>query len=199
LNKYAGYVSLKINLPDNYFAGVAYRRPVTDEQFGTMSTDTNVTSTDTLILKMIKVANLIPQDLLAWEMKLKNIYQLPKTNISEQGFEFRILYHPPNFENFPIFPNMSTYIITILGLDKYTSGRTGPPDNKFDFLPGYTIDQSNGWIIFPTLKPLLSNLQNYNPPIDSAYWYPQIYDEIKSNSTQAPNANNYLFTGYISH
>jgi cell surface protein SprA len=147
---------------------------------------------------MIKVPNLVPQDLLAWEMKLKNIYQLPKTNIPEQGFEFRILYHPPNIEYLPFFPNMSTYIITILGLDKYTNGRSGPPDNSFDFLPGYTIDQSNGWIIFPTLKPFLNNLQYFNPPIDSSYWYPQIYNQLKSNSNQAPNANNYLFTGYIS-
>ncbi len=45
LNKYAGYISLKINLPENYFAGVAYRRPVTGEQFGTISTDTNALPT----------------------------------------------------------------------------------------------------------------------------------------------------------
>jgi hypothetical protein len=31
LNKYPGYVSLKINLPENYFAGVAYKRPQSGE------------------------------------------------------------------------------------------------------------------------------------------------------------------------
>lgn len=39
LNKYAGFVSLKISLPENYFVGIAYRRTVTGEQYGTISTD----------------------------------------------------------------------------------------------------------------------------------------------------------------
>ncbi|MDQ3193383.1 MAG: hypothetical protein M3P82_00145, partial [Bacteroidota bacterium] len=34
LNKYAGFISLKISLPDTYFAGIAYKRTKTGEQFG---------------------------------------------------------------------------------------------------------------------------------------------------------------------
>ncbi|MDQ3019899.1 MAG: hypothetical protein M3R36_04910 [Bacteroidota bacterium] len=199
LNKYAGYVSLKINLPDNYFAGVAYKRTNTGEQFGTISTGAGVNSTDTLVLKMIKVENLVPQNLLAWELKLKNIYQLPKTNIVQSGFEFDIKYFINGNYSFT-FPNMNTYLITILGLDKYTSGRTGPPDNKFDYIQGLTINPENGWIIFPTLKPFLTNLSQYNlngQTIDSSYWYPEIYTEHKQNASNFPNANKYLLSGYI--
>jgi len=198
LNKYAGFVTLKISLPDNYFAGVAYKRTNTGEQFGTISTDTNVKSTDTLVLKMIKVQTLIPDNTLAWELKMKNIYRLPVSRIVREGFNFDIKFLSQGIYNptFPI-PDINKYIITIMGLDKYTDGRSGPPDTKFDWLPGTTIDVENGYIIFPTLKPFLNNLKDTinGITIDSSYWYPQIYTQLKDNSKLVPNANNYAFTG----
>lgn len=198
LNKYAGFVTLKISLPDNYFAGVAYKRTNTGEQFGTISTDTNVKSTDTLVLKMFKVQTLIPDNTLAWELKMKNIYRLPVSRIVREGFNFDIKFLSQGIYNptFPI-PDINKYIITIMGLDKYTDGRSGPPDTKFDWLPGTTIDVENGYIIFPTLKPFLNNLKDTinGITIDSSYWYPQIYTQLKDNSKLVPNANNYVFTG----
>ena len=201
LNKYAGYVSLKINLPDNYFAGVAYKRTGTNEQFGTISTDTTMFPADTLVLKMVKVQNLIPQKTLAWELKLRNIYQLPKKNIVKEGFEFDVNYliYGVYTQYLPV-SNIDSYLITILGLDKYTDGRNGPPDNKFDYLSLITIDPQNGWIIFPSLKPFLDKMQSYNNngvTIDPIYWYPEIYNSVKSNSKLVPNANNYIFSGYL--
>lgn len=198
LNKYAGFVTLKISLPDNYFAGVAYKRTTTGEQFGTISTDTNVKSTDTLVLKMIKVQTLVPTNTVAWELKMKNIYRLPVSRVVREGFNFDIKFLDQGIYNptFPI-PNLNKYIITIMGLDKYTDGRSGPPDTKFDWLPGTTIDVENGYIIFPTLKPFLNNLRDTinGVTIDSSYWYPQIYTQLKDNSKLVPNANNYVFTG----
>ncbi|MBK8550137.1 MAG: cell surface protein SprA [Ignavibacteria bacterium] len=198
LNKYAGFITLKISLPDNYFAGVAYKRTQTGEQFGTISTDTNVKSTDTLVLKMVKVQTLIPANTLAWELKMKNIYRLPVSRIVREGFEFKVNFLSDGIYNptFPI-PNLNTYIITILGLDKYTNGRSGGPDTQFDFLPGTTIDQENGYIIFPTLKPFLTSLRDTinGITIDSSYWYPQIYSELKSSSKLLPNANNFEMRG----
>ncbi len=76
---------------------------------------------------MIKVPNLVPNDLLAWELKLRNIYQLPIKNISQNGFEFDTRYISNGYLSSTL-PNISTPLITILGLDKYTSGRSGPPD-----------------------------------------------------------------------
>ena len=201
LNKYAGYISLKINLPDNYFAGVAYKRIGTGEQFGTISTDTSAFPNDTLILKMVKVQNLIPLNTLAWELKLRNIYQLPKTNIVQEGFEFDIKYLSNGIWS-PLLPiqNLNKFLITIFGLDKYTDGRSGPPDNRFDYI-STTIDPENGWIIFPVLRPFLDNMESYNSngvTIDPVYWYPEIYNSLKSNSKLVPNAYNYIFSGYLS-
>ncbi len=200
-NKYAGYVSLKISLPDNYFVGVAYKRTKTGEQFGTISTDTSVRPQDTLVLKMIKVQTLIPQNTLAWELKLKNIYRLPVSRIVKDGFALDVQYldngvYKPTY---PATLNISTNLITILGLDKYNNGRSGTPDSKFDYNPGYTIDPENGFIIFPTLQPFLTNLAEFTASngskIDSSYWYRQVYTQLKSDSKQLPNANNYTITG----
>lgn len=195
VNTLAGFITLKTSLPDTYFAGVAYKRTKTLEQFGTISTDTSVHAQDTLVLKMVKVNTLIPSYTLAWEHKLKNIYRLPVTRVVREGFEFDIKYLNDNVEQ-PSLPNISTPLITILGLDKYTNQRTPPPDQKFDFLPGYTIDPENGYIIFPTLKPFLNNLSEFgNGAIDSSYWYPQIYTDLKTNAQQVPNSNKYIFRG----
>ena len=201
LNKYAGYVSLKINLPENCFAGVAYKVNGTGNEFGTISTDTSAFPNDTLILKMVKVQNLIPQNTLAWELKLKNIYQLPKTNIIRDGFEFEIKYLSNGiyYPNLPII-NINDYLVTILGLDKYSYERLGLPDSKFDYLPNLTIDEVNGWIIFPSLKPFKENMESWNNwntgiTIDPVYWFPEIYNSLKSNSKLVPNAYNYIFSG----
>jgi Motility related/secretion protein len=197
INKYAGFVSLKVSLPENYFVGIAYKRTRTGTQYGTISTAQGINSTDTLVLKMIKVGNLVPQDTLAWELKLKNIYRLPVSRIVQEGFEFDVQYQTDGVyqPTLPPTENISTNLITIMGLDKYTNGRSGPPDNKFDFLPGVTIDPENGFIIFPTLKPFLNNLKFYTQPIDSSYWYPEIYTQLKNTADDKPNANNYVLVG----
>ncbi len=124
---------------------------------------------------------------------------MPVSRIVKEGFEFDIdylnngVYQP----TLPI-PTITQNLITIMGLDKYTNGRSGGPDNKFDFIIGTTIDPENGFIIFPTLEPFLSNLSNYNvngESIDTSYWYPQIYTQVKDDSKRIPNANNYAFIG----
>ncbi|MGB3016968.1 MAG: cell surface protein SprA, partial [Ignavibacteria bacterium] len=200
LNKFAGFVSLKISLPENYFVGVAYRRTVTGEQYGTISTDSAANGNDTLVLKMIKVDNLTPANTLAWEHKLKNIYRLPVSRVARDGFEFDVKFQDNGVYN-PTFPpalQINSNLITILGLDKFAIGRTGTPDNKFDYIPGLTIDPENGFVIFPTLKPFLTVLQEYNVDgrtIDSSFWYRDIYTDLKSNSRQKPNGTNYRIEG----
>ena len=70
INPYAGFISLKINVPDNYHIGVAYRTKK-GKIYGTTESDRSGFS-DTLILKMIKVKDQSPdQTPLAWELKLR--------------------------------------------------------------------------------------------------------------------------------
>lgn len=198
LNKYAGYISLKISIPESYVIGVAYKQTNTLRQYGTISTDDSVSSADTLILKMIKVENLVPSNTLAWDLKLKNIYRLPVSRIVQEGFEFNVQYltngvYQPTL---PPSQNISANLITVLGLDKYTNGRWGGPDNKFDWIPGVTIDPENGFVIFPDLKPFLNNLKEYQgQPIDSSLQYPQIYTQLKTSADDQPNGVNYIISG----
>lgn len=191
-NKYAGYVSLKINIPENYFVGVAYRRIRDGVQYGTISTDTNTRPNDTLVLKMVKVPNLVPTNTLAWALKLKNIYRLPVSRVVQDGFVFEAKYSVNNTPE-PTIPGTDKPLIQVLGLDKYTSGRSGPPNNLFDYIVGTTIDPEGGFIIFPDLEPFLKNIKAATP--DSSKYYSQIYTELKSNSKLLPNANLYSFVG----
>ncbi|HQY22010.1 MAG TPA: hypothetical protein PK294_14395 [Ignavibacteria bacterium] len=197
LNKYAGYISFKIDIPDNIFAGVAYKRLRTGEKFGTNSTD-SISSVDTLVLKMIKVQNLKPLNIIAWKMKLRNIYQLPAIGVSQDGFDFEIKYLKNGVYS-TVLPinNLNQPLITIMGLDKYTNGRSGAPDGKFDFLSGLTIDTENGWIIFPSLSPFVDKFSTpvNGITIDPIYWYPELYSQNKSDAKTFPNADYYLFSG----
>lgn len=199
LNRLAGFITLKTSLPDNYFAGVAYRRTNTGQQYGTLSTDSGSRAEDTLILKMFKVNSVTPRDTLAWEMKMKNIYRLPVSRVVEQGFELNVNYIGEDNNRSPSLPQQNlggAYLVTILGLDKYETGRTGVPNKKFDYIPGLTIDPENGYVIFPTLKPFLDKISSFEgTPIDSNYWYRQVYNEVKSVSQLLPNASRYSITG----
>lgn len=200
LNNIAGYISFNIDIPDNYFVGVAYSRSNTREKIGTSSADTNILAHDTLVLKMIKVQNLIPSNTIAWNTKLRNIYKLPVKGVQQEGFEFEIKYLKNGIYS-PVLPitNLNLPLITIMGLDNYTVGRTGAPDDKFDFIPGLTIDTDNGWIIFPSLKPFVDKFSNpvNGITIDPIYRYPELYSQNKSEAKTVPNAEYYLFSGFF--
>jgi hypothetical protein len=194
LNKYSGFVSLRVNVPKNEYVGVSYKRKDGDgifKTFGRSSIDAE--PDDTLVLKMIKAANVTPNDTLAWDLVMKNVYDLPVTKVVEDGFEFDIFYRKEDGTESNNLPGSNRRLLDILGLDRYQGkGRSTPgSDTKFDFLPGFTIDQEGGFIIFPFLNPFVDAIR----PIDPAYEFPQLYELIKEEARLTPIANDYKFRG----
>lgn len=189
---YAGFISLKINVFENYAVAVTYKT-VNDSLYGTPSSAVN--GNDTLILKMIKCPNINPATMpTAWELKMKNVYRLPYNNIIPYYLTLDVIYlKDGTYQN--KLPGFQKSLSTMLDIDRYT-GVTGepPPDGKFDF--GILLDEQTGDVIFPTLRPFWDNFVREG--VDSSYFYKEIYTEIKLNAANpsiAPNADKYSIKG----
>jgi len=137
---------------------------------GTTPADASV-STQSLILKMLK-SNLTNVQKPIWNLMMKNIYQIQGGyQLQKEDFRFNILYTDPSPINyispvagtaFPVVnpPNpdlevTQTPLLNVFNVDKlnYNNDPQRGGDGFFDFLPGLTVDQQNGRIIFTTVEP----------------------------------------------
>lgn len=187
----AGFISLKINVPENYAVGVSYET-YEGKKYGYGKYD--VTGNDTMVLKMIKCANQSPDATpRAWELKMKNVYRLPISKVMQDGFKLDVVFNNNNVLQTNL-PEQQISLSTMLYVDRY-SGTTKryAPDQLFDYLPGRTINTETGDIIFPTLRPFLDNITQYVS--DTAYRFPEIYTQRKSLAQISINATKYYVKG----
>lgn len=186
INPIAGFIGLKISIPENYAIGVSY---VTYEgkKFGYGKFD--ISSIDTMILKLIKCSNQNPDATpRMWELKMKNIYRLPYSNITQNYFKFDTYYNNQNIFQEKI-PGYARTLNQILLLD-----RRGTPDGLFDYLPNFTIIPETGDIIFPILQPFSDGLRNAG--VDSIYFFKELYTQRKTEAQISINSNSYYFRGH---
>lgn len=193
LRPHTGYITLNTNIQNEQAIAVAYRvengpGPSDDIFYGDFTNVVRDTS-QRLVLKLVKPRNLIPQFKTAWRLLLKNIYPIGGRDIKKENFELNIYYQLPGRE--PQDNILGINLLQMLRLDRTDEAGTGPPDSKFDFVPGLTIDQARGEIIFPSLEPFREQIikyfreKNIREPADD-FIYPDIYD---TTVTAARNNN----------
>lgn len=187
-----GYVSLQQRLANDEVLAVAYQYTIGDEvyqvgEFGTdgaTATEVNgagIPETQTLILKLLK-SNLTNVQKPIWNLMMKNIYQIPNAyQLEQEDFRFNILYTDPSPLNYisqvgttPLPVDvLETPLLKVFNVDKlnYNNDPQEGGDGFFDFMPGLTIDQQNGRLIFTTVEPFgrhlfeklrVSPSENYN-------------------------------------
>ena len=134
-------------------------------------TSSQTISSQSLILKMLK-SSLTNVQKPIWNLMMKNIYQIQGAyQLQKEDFRFNILYTDPSPINyitpvagipFPTSPpalpeNLVTQkpLLNVFNVDKlnYNNDPQTGGDGFFDFLPGLTVDQQNGRIIFTTVEP----------------------------------------------
>ncbi|MDD5362954.1 MAG: cell surface protein SprA [Ignavibacteria bacterium] len=195
VDDYAGFVSLKVSA-QNLHVAVAYRLlRNADTAFG--KGENMSLPTDTLVLKLIKADVESPIVApLAWQLKMKNIYRLPVSKILEDGFNFDVVYVGNSNTATSYLPNNISPkpLIQIVKLDRYTSGTLSPPpDGKFDFRPGKTINKETGDIIFPTLQPFADEIRLAGA--DTTIQYPEIYTQTKVTAQTSQKASYFFLKG----
>ena len=177
---------------------------------GDPGTSTETIQTQSLILKMLK-SSLTNVNKPVWNLMMKNIYQIQGGyQLQQEDFRFNILYTDPSPLNYisqvgttplpvdnPATPNIDegvaeTPLLKVFNVDKlnYANDPQAGGDGFFDFLPGLTVDQQNGRLIFTTVEPfgkhLFSKLKTGLPTED-------YYGDPNNTAQYNENQKKYVF------
>jgi len=170
-----GYISLQQRLANDEVLAVAYQYTIGDQvyQVGEFGNDgveatqvdpNGVPSSQALILKMLK-SSLTNVQKPIWGLMMKNIYQIPGGyQLQKEDFKFNILYTDPSPLNYITQANTTsplpagveqTPLLKVFGVDQlnYNNDPQNGGDGFFDFIPGLTVDQQNGRLIFTSVEP----------------------------------------------
>jgi cell surface protein SprA len=184
-------------------------------------------ATNTLVVKMLK-SNLTLVSEPVWNLMMKNIYDLNAFGLTQQDFKLNILYIDPQPLNYitraeggPQLPSdvELTPLLEVFNVDKLDQlndpvgdkDGNGVPDGDgfFDFLPGITVDATNGRIIFTTVEPFGNHLfekLRSNPGEDfanpntynanqSKYVFNRLYTSTKASALENSDKNKFQLRG----
>ncbi len=156
VDKTFGYLSLNQQLSDNEAIAVAYsyydanNRLVTVGDFAANGS-VGAGSDNALFLKLLRrrtpqapSTTALPA---AWPLEMRNVYGLRSRGLDPQNFNLTVEYEPPGSapsQQLPVASTGARTLLTITGLDRIGAGGGRGADNRFDYLPGYTIDESRG-------------------------------------------------------
>lgn len=231
-----GYISLNQRLSNDEILAVAFQYTANGQvyqvgEFANGGIDaTQITNTDTdgnptniqnqnLVVKLLKSAITEVNDPI-WDLMMKNIYATDAYQLSPDDFRLNILYTDPSPVNYitavdggPALPAdvQDEILLKVFNLDRldiYQNPQAGG-DGFFDYLPGITVDQEFGRIIFTTVEPfgefLFEKLRNaptedYNDPADynanqTRYVYRTMYTETKAGALDDANLNKFQLKG----
>ena len=205
IHEYAGYISLNRSIQPEQAIAVAFtvpdptdaRRSVDIGNFGSRDTSKSLK----LMMKLVRPQKLGPQFKTAWRMMLKNIYPLGGRGIKKEGFELKILFEVPGKE--PQDNILAAFnLIEMFGLDRYGENPGSPPDGKFDYAPGLTINESRGELIFPRVEPFRESIRQYflarGRTIADAdsFMFHEVYDTTFNGASNSQR-NKFLIRGTI--
>ncbi|WP_020536687.1 cell surface protein SprA [Lewinella cohaerens] len=201
-----GFISLNIQLQPDQVLAVSYTYKYNGEPFavGTSSinradvtTDTTQTST-VLFTKMLK-STTQQVDVPAWDLMMKNVYSIGAYQVNQEDFRLDIFYDDPGrgVKRFLPKSNLAGVpLVRVFNLDRLNVQGDPQPDGIFDFVPGVTINPSNGRIIFPVLEPFGSYLAGeIEGAIRDSFVYQELYDEIVFDAREFPEKNRYVIKG----
>ena len=185
LNEDLGYISLSQSLRSNEALAVSYRyrrQGAPTVQVGDLSGDSGGAGAgldaDRLALKMLRPANPTQpgaqSNPAAWYLQMRNIYPLQGRGFTADNFEVDIEYEPSGQSATNTIPAIAgqTPLMQVLGLDRRNSSGALQPNNEFDFVPGITIDPSEGLLLFPYVEPFGQRIvdaaiENGNPAAEA--------------------------------
>lgn len=203
LHPETGFITFQTQIQDQDIIAVAYRvenNPNTkddDDFYGELLENTKADSTQRLILKLVKPANLQPQHTQSWRLLLKNIYPVGGRNIKKEGFTFNIKYEKPGQDPVIELPTTQGTVkfLNAFGLDNVDQSNNPNPDDIFDFRVGLSIFPSTGEIVFPTLQPFGTDFSNNLP---DSLKFQSVYDTTKTFASQNKVKDKWVLTGKYS-
>ena len=196
-----GYITLNQALNQDEVLAVAFQYTAGGRtyQVGEFSND-GVTPPKTLILKLLK-STVLDVRLPIWDLMMKNIYTLNAFQLDREDFYMDVLYmNDETGVPIPFLPdgNLSdTLLVGVMELDRLNNNNDPFPDGIFDFVPGVTIDQKRGRIIFPVVEPFGSNLERKldTEQARNRYVYNALYDSTRFRAQEQTQKNKFILRG----
>ncbi len=204
-----GYISLNTALNNDQILCVAFEYTVNGAVFqvGEFAVDVpdDQANPKVLHLKMLKGATITTQ-LPIWDLMMKNVYSLGAFNVQSDKFYLDVWYADDlsgaDYPYLPVEnePNLGKDIlIKVMNLDNINVQNEPTPDGVFDFIPGLTILQSNGRIIFPVREPFGSHLDSLLTRQENKdkYVFQELYDSTKWLAQQVVSKNKFFIRGSL--
>jgi cell surface protein SprA len=226
-NAQLGYINLNTALLPDQVLGVSYSYIYNGRTYTVGETvneyGTNANQNDVIFLKLLKatnpgVGNAVPAtnpqnpniqggNTPTWDLMMKNIYSLNASQLNRDNFNLQIIYKDDatgvdliSLKEGSRITN--TPLIQVFGLDRVNANNDRNADGNFDFFPGVTIDPELGKIIFPSVQPFGSYLQQqFDPtvPVDVTlipkYVYQELYNQTQSDAQQVQTKDKFFLRG----
>ncbi|MCH5240450.1 MAG: cell surface protein SprA [Muribaculaceae bacterium] len=201
LNSTLGYISLKSQIGNDEVLAVAYEYTYNGQvyQVGEFSSDVSNTS-ECLYLKMLKGTTVSPK-LPAWRLMMKNVYSLGAYQMAQKNFKLNIKFLSDTtgieINYLPVGAIANQPLLQVMNLDRIDSNQESNPDGFFDYIEGYTVQSTNGRIIFPVVEPFGRHLERKigSSEIAAEYVYKELYDSTLTVARQFADKNKYSLTG----
>lgn len=201
LNSDLGYISLKSALNTDEVLAVAYEYTYGGKvyQVGEFSSDVT-TTTESLYLKMLRSTTVSPK-LPMWRLMMKNVYSLGAYQLQSKNFKMNIKFLSDTtgieINYLPVGSIANQPLLQVMNLDRIDSNQESNSDGFFDYIEGYTVQSSNGKIIFPVAEPFGEHLARKigDPAIAEQYVYRELYDSILVVARQFADKNKYSLVG----
>ena len=204
LNSELGYISLKSALSSDEVLAVAFEYTYggNSYQVGEFSSD-NTDAGQALYVKLLKSNSNSPGSG-TWDLMMKNIYTISQGNIQNAQFKLDVCYSSDSTGSrltyIPEADLKSTPLLRIMNLDRLDDKNSPHPNGKFDFIENYTVQASNGRIIFPVVEPFGSHLRKVigNNAIADKYVFQELYDSTRVVAKRIADKDKFMLVGQYS-
>ena len=204
-NKELGYISLRRQLQNDEMLAVSYEYTYNGRRFqvGEMAENYGSRSNDEVVLLKLLRPSKINVDVPSWDLMMKNIYNLQGSQITQDGFQLRVIYRDDRTgQDNPSLHESSLRDIPLLrvfNLDSLNQNNDPQPDGNFDYINGLTINQNEGKIIFPVLEPFGSSLSQQfredEQTFRSKYVFNTLYESTKNDAQQLTSKDKFFIKG----
>ena len=201
LNSSLGYISLRVALNSDEMVAVAYEYTYNGQVYQVGQFASDITATDQcLYLKLLKGTTVSPQ-LPTWDLMMKNVYSLNAYQLQKDEFRLDIKYLSDTtgvlLNYIPAGNIANKTLLQAMNLDRLDANQQSNPDGIFDYIEGYTVQSSNGRIIFPVVEPFGSHLEEVigDPAIADRYVFKELYDSTLTVAQQVSDKNKFVISG----
>ncbi len=225
-----GTLSLNIRLRPNQVLGVAYNYYYTSNcdtlyqvgqlsassvQPGSQTDTTRVEPPKVFFVKLLKSTNQTTTSPM-WDLMMKNVYNLRTSQLNQQDFEFDVFYEDDFNDGtlkkyFPEDALKKLPLLQFFNLDRLNRFGDPQPDGYFDYIPGVTVIERSGSIVFPILEPFGSHISvdalKKSLGVDqlnidenlliNKYRYQELYDTSISIAAQNLTKNKFRMNGKV--